>query len=217
MGLRSFVALPIEKDGAVIRFSFEHANDEDTDSLIVNAAYGLSANQTLLLGLPYRLSPSGGDRQGDLSALYRHIIWQDDSFAGTDRLGLLIGAIVPTENDRDFAAQAGFVFTHFKNRNEIDIDALYQAGMDDREDSGRYDISWQYRLSPEERPDWGITQELNSVLELNGRWREGNNTVHQITAGLQLVNQKWVIEGGISKEISNGNELRYILSTRFHF
>jgi hypothetical protein len=40
--------------------------------------------------------------------LYRHIIWQDDSFAGTDRLGLLIGEVVPIENDRDFAAQTGF-------------------------------------------------------------------------------------------------------------
>jgi len=127
MGLRSLVALPVEKDGAVIRFVFEHVKDADTasansDNLIANVAYGLSAKQTLLLALPYRLSPSGSDRQGDVSVLYRHIVWQHDRFFGTDRLGLLAGVIAPTESDRDVAVQAGFVFTHFKNRHEIDVD-----------------------------------------------------------------------------------------------
>jgi len=194
MGLRSFVALPVEKEGAVIRLALEHAKDSDTDTLITSMAYGLSAKQTLLFGLPYRLSPAGNNRQGDISALYRHITWQQDSQSGTNRLGLLGGVIVPTEEDRDAAVQAGFVFTHVKNRHEIDIDALYQLGIEDRTDSGRYDISWQYRLSPSEYPDWGIGQELNSVLELNGRWAEGNNVTHQLTAGLQWIHQKLVID-----------------------
>jgi len=217
MGLRSFVALPVEKEGAVIRLAFEHVKESNTDTLSTSMAYGLSANKTLLLGLPYRISPAGNNRQGDLSALYRHIVWQQDSLSGTDRLGLLGGVIVPTENDRDAAVQAGFVFTHVKNRHEIDIDALYQSGVNNRADRGRYDISWQYRLSPSEYPDWGIGQELNSVLELNGRWAEGNNITHQLTAGLQWIHQKLVIEGGIAKDINNAKETRFILSTRFHF
>lgn len=217
MGLRSFVALPVEKEGAVIRLAFEHVKESNTDTLSTSMAYGLSANQTLLLGLPYRISPAGTNRQGDLSALYRHIVWQQDSKSGTDRLGLLGGVIVPTENDRDAAVQAGFVFTHVKNRHEIDIDALYQSGINNRADSGRYDISWQYRLSPSEYPDWGIGQELNSVLELNGRWAEGDNITHQMTVGLQWIHQKLVIEGGIAKDINNAKEMRFILSTRFHF
>jgi len=217
MGLRSFVALPVDKGGTVIRLLFEHAKDADTDSLTTSAAYGITARQTLLLGMPYRLSASEESRQGDVSVLYRHIVWQDDRLSGTDRLGLLGGVIVPTENDRDAAVQAGFVFTHFKNRHEIDIDALYRIGVDSRANSGLYDISWQYRISPVERPDWGITQEINTVLELNGRWIQGNNMTHQITAGLQWVHQKLVIEGGIVKDINNDMETRYILSTRFHF
>jgi hypothetical protein len=217
MGLRSFVALPVEKEGAVIRLAFEHAKDSDSNNLITSMAYGLSSKQTLLLGLPYRISPAGNNRQGDISALYRHIVWQEDHPSGTDRLGLLGGVIVPAENDRDAAIQAGFVFTHFKGRNEIDIDALYQLGINSRLDSGLYDLSWQYRISPVERPDWGISPELNSVLELNGRWTEGNNMTHQLTAGLQWVHQKLVIEGGIVKDINNTKETRYILSTRFHF
>jgi len=166
---------------------------------------------------PYRLTPTGGNRQGDVSALYRHIVWQQDSFSGTDRLGLLGGAIVPTVSNRDAAVQAGFVFTHFKNRHEIDVDGLYQSGQGSRADSGRYDLSWQYRLSPSDRLDWGISQELNSVLELNGRWNEGNNITHQLTLGLQWIHPKLVIEGGVTKDLNNTNEVRYILSTRFHF
>lgn len=217
MGLRSFVALPVEKDGAVVRLAFEHAKKSDIDSITTSMAYGLSANQTVLLGLPYRLSPAGKDRQGDVSVLYRHIAWKNDSFMGTDRLGILAGLIVPTENDRDAAVQAGFVFTHFKNRNEIDVDILYQSGIDNRLDSGRYDLSWQYRLSPVDRPDWGFASELNTVVELNGRWNEGNSVSHQLTLGLQWIHPKVVIEGGMVNDLNNANETRFILSTRFHF
>lgn len=217
MGLRSFVALPVEKNGAVIRFAFEHANEPNTDVLSTSAAYGLNAGQTLLLGVPYRLSPSGADQQGDLSLLYRHIVWQKNRLSGTSRLGLLGGAITPAGSDRNAAIQTGFVFTHFKGRHEIDVDALYQAGIENRPDSGRYDISWQYRLSPAEFPDWGIPSGLNSVLELNGRWDTVSGSVQQVTTGLQWVHRKWVIEGGITQDLNVTKDLSYLLSTRFHF
>jgi hypothetical protein len=217
MGLRSFVALPIEKEGAVLRLTLEHAENADTKTLTNSAAYGISANQTLLLGLPYLLSPANSNRLGDVSVLYRHIVLQKDSLSGTNRLGLLGGVIMPTDNARDAALQSGVVFTHFQNRHEIDVDVIYQVGLDNRSDSGRYDVSWQYRLFPSEHPDWGIAQEMNSVLELNGRWVEGSKIIHQVTAGIQWVHQKWVIEGGVTRDIKNGNELRYVLSTRIHF
>lgn len=217
MGLRSFVALPVEKDGAVVRLSFIHADDADTDLLVTSAAWGISASQTLLFGIPYRLSPAGDNRLGDASVLYRHLVVQQDELHGTFRLGLLGGAIIPTDNDRDAALQAGFVTTWFRKRHEVDVDALFQAGTGDRPDSGRYDISWQYRLTPAERPEWGISQEWNSVLELNGRWQEGSNMTHQITAGLQWLHPRVVIEGGLVQDLNNTEELRYLLSTRLHF
>jgi len=217
MGLRSFVALPVEKGGSVVRFTFEREQDANIDTLNTSVAYGFTSTQTLLLGLPYRLSPTGSNRQGDVSVLYRHIVWQQDYLSGTNRLGLLGGVIIPTEKDRDRAAQAGFVFTHVKNRHAIDLDALYQAGMENRTDSGRYDVSWQYRLSPVEYPDWGITQEINSVVELNGRWNEGNTMTQQLTLGLQWIHQKWVLDGAIVHDLNNTNEIRYLISTRFHF
>lgn len=217
MGLRSLVALPVEKGGTVVRISIERAKKADIDTLVTSVAYGFSAKQTLLFALPYRLSPAGGNRQGNLSMLYRHIAWKKDSLSGTKRLGLLGGILLPTKNDKDAAVQTGFVFTHFNNKNEIDFDILYQAGMNNRIDSGHYDLSWQYRLLPSEPQDWGLSKELNSVLELNGRWREGNSITHQVTAGFQWISPKWVFEGGITKAINNNNELRYLLSTRFHF
>ncbi|RTZ58301.1 MAG: hypothetical protein DSZ32_07225 [Gammaproteobacteria bacterium] len=217
MGLRSFVALPVEKGGAVIRLQVERAEDSDTDRLLTSAAIGISARQTLLFGLPYRLSPAGEDRQGDVSALYRHMIWQDDSLSGTRRLGLLGGVVIPTERDRDGAIQAGAVFTFFRKRHEIDADFLYQAGLDQRPDGGRYDLSWQYRLAPAVRPDWGVPAEVNSVVEVNGRWREGANTTHQITLGLQWIHQRWVLEGGFVQDLNNAEETRYLISTRWHF
>jgi hypothetical protein len=217
MGLRSFVALPVEKGGTVVRFSVEHAKDAGTDTLISSTAYGISAKQTLLVGIPYQLSPAGNKRQGDVSVLYRHIVKQQDRYIGTKRFALLGGVILPTEKERDVALQAGFVYTQFFHRHEIDGDALYQLGTSDRKDSGRYDLSWQFRLLPIERPEWGIATELNSVVEFNGRWQEGKSTTHQVTIGLQWVQAKWVFEGGAVKDLNNENELRYLLSTRFHF
>ena len=183
---------------------------------MANVAYGINEKQTLLLGIPYRLSPVGSNRNGDLSLLHRYITWREDSLSGTNRLGLLWGAIVPTDKNRDTATQVGFVFTHFKNRNEIDIDALFRIGIGGRPSSGQYDLSWQHRLHPTKRPDWGLVPELNGVLELNGRWTEGHSVIHQLTVGLQWVHTKWVIEGGVAKDVYGGNGLRYLVSTRIH-
>lgn len=63
----------------------------------------------------------------------------------------------------------------------------------------------------------GFSQEINSVLELNGRYKEGNKITHQVTTGLQLINKDWVLKGGGAKDINNNKELRYIVSVRFHF
>ncbi len=215
MGLRSFVALPVDKGGSVLRLQNIYTNN--TDTLITSLAYGVDLKQTLLLGLPYRINPSGDDKQGDLSVLYRYILIQDDVFEGTERFALLGGAIVPAEADRDYALQLGFVYTYFQDRHEIDIDVLYKNGFADKLDSANYDISWQYRLLPNVRDDWGITQELNSVLELNGRWNEHNTMTHQLTLGLQWIHASWVLELGFVKDLNNAKKETYIVSTRFHF
>ena len=216
MGLRSFVALPVEKGGQVLRASVEHNDDTDTTYSALNLAYGVSHTQTLLLGVPYRLSSGEGDRLGDVSALYRHIVLQADTASGTDRFGLLGGVMVPTDSDRDGAVQAGGVFTHFRGRYELDLDVLYQQGLDDRENSARYDISWQYRLSPTEYPEWGLPVEWYLVTELGGRWRQGSGTTHQFTLGVQRVASRWVFEGGIIADLNHPDHTRFLFSIRYH-
>lgn len=217
MGLRAFVALPVDKGGSVARLRIERNLDSDSDLAVANIAYGISANQAILLGLPYRLSPAGAGRLGDLGLLYRHIIWQNDFANGTQRIGLLGGVVIPGDNGRDAALQAGLVSTWYRDRHEWDIDLLYRAGLDERPDSGRYDISWQYRLSPASYPDWGVAQEWNSVLELGGRWTQGNPALHQVTLGLQWIHPRWVLEGGIVRDINGPEDTRLLLSTRVHF
>jgi hypothetical protein len=218
MGLRSFVALPVEKGGTVMRFQLLSNNDTKTDTFISNMAYGINHRQTLLLGLPYRLSPSGSNRTGDLSALYRYIAWQDDQVNSTQRLGLLGGVVLPTDNKRHAACQAGAVYTYYAGRNEWDLDYLYQAGNGNRVDRARYDISWQHRLSPTVYPEWGTPDaEWDSVLELNGRWQQGVGTTRQITIGLQRITQQWVLEAGLIKDLNKAKDNSLLLSMRFHF
>ncbi len=217
MGLRSFVALPVDKQGTVVRLSFDHAGKTKKDQLVISAAHGISARQTFLLGMPYRLSPGGNNRLGDASFLYRQIWLQQDHINGTDRFAVLGGMLLSTEDNRDPAVQIGVVSTHFRDRYELDFDVLYQAGIAHRPDAARYDLSWQYRLAPTEYPKWGIAKEWYGVLELNGRWREGSSITHQVTAGIQWVHPTWVLEGGVIKDINSEKEFRYLMSLRYHF
>jgi len=217
MGIRSLVALPVEKGAAVVRLALNHDQQTDSTLLTTSAAYGLNPRQTLLMALPYRVSPSGKNRQGDGSVLYRHITWQHDHLQGTDRLGVLAGVLVPGQTNSDNALQSGFVFSRFINRHEIDLGALYQTGMNERADSGRYDMSWQYRLLPAQHADWGVAPELFSVVELNGRWQQVMGMTRQITLGLQWVKPTWVAEAAMVRNINHHQADQYMVSTRFHF
>ncbi len=217
MGLRSFVALPLEKNGTVLRLMDVYNFDRETNALTTNLAYGISGKQTLFFSLPYRSSPSGPDRLGDLNLLYRHIVWQVDENDGTSRLGLLGGIVIPTDHRRDFQVQAGAVATFYRQRHEWDLDILWLQGMDNAPNAARYDVSWQYRLTPAHYPEWGQASEWDAVLELNGRWTEGGTMVHQATTGLQWIHRRWVLEGGIVQDLNGPRETRLLISTRIHF
>lgn len=217
MGIRSFVALPLEKGGTVLRFLGQRNIDQNINTISTNIAYGLSGHQALFFGLPYRLSPAGNNRRGDLSVLYRHTSWQVDTLKGTSRLALLGGVVLPTNSERDGAVQAGAVATFYRKRFEWDLDVLWQQGLDNRPNTGRYDIAWQYRLSPASYPEWGIASEWDIDIELGGRWLEANTMVHQATIGLQYINKRWVAEVAVIQDLNISSDTRMLLSTRFHF
>ena len=218
MGLRSFVALPINKGGVVTRFVFDEIPETNNKRLTSNLAYGIDGKQTFFLAAPYRLSSGEGDRLGDIDMLYRNIVWQDLDSINPTRIGLLVGAAIPTESDRDPKASAGFVVTHAKERNEWDVDALWQQGIDDAPNTLRYDISWQYRIYPKEYPEWGLSSLVNTVVEFGGRGEEGDTVVQQVTGGFQwVVTPRWVLEGGVIQDLNGPDDTNFLVSTRFHF
>ncbi len=132
-------------------------------------------------------------------------------------LGWLAGGVIPVDADRAPALQAGFVTSVYRDRSEWDIDALYRLGLADRPDEARYDLSFQYRLAPAHYPDWGLGAEWVTVIELNGRWREGETMVHQVTGGLQWVRRNRVLEGGVVQDLNSPDDTRIIFGARFHF
>jgi len=217
MGLRSFVALPVEKGGQVLRLQLQRNFDADIDRAIASLAWGLSGRSTLLFGLPYRLSPGGSDQLGDFSILYRHTAWQLDGPGTTSRLAWLGGVVIPTDKNRDTAVQAGAVATFYRGRFEWDLDVLYRSGQGNRPNSGRYDISWQYRLTPAEFPEWGLSSEWDLVLELGGRYHQNQSTVHQATGGLQWIHPRWVLEAGLTRDLNGPRDTTALLSSRWHF
>jgi hypothetical protein len=125
--------------------------------------------------------------------------------------------VVPTDSDRDARLQIGGVATFYIDRTEWDIDALWVQGLGDAGNRARYDIAWQYRLSPAVYPDWGIEREWALDLELGGRWQQGNTLVHQVTVGVQSIHRRWVFEAGVVQDLNGADDTQLIVSTRVHF
>jgi len=131
-------------------------------------------------------------------------------------LGLLGGALIATNKKSDGGGQLGGVATFYRGRHEVDFDGIWGQGFGRSPSRSQYDISYQFRLTPKVYPEIGLSPELYSVMEYNGRWLEGHPMVHQITLGLQWVHATWVLEGGIIQDINDPHDTRIIISTRIH-
>ncbi len=217
MGLRSLVALPVEAGGFVGRTQLLRNADTMTNTGIVNLAAGLSGKGTLLFGLPYRLSPGGANRSGEFSTLYRRIVWQQDRHEGTRRVALLGGILLPTTTNTDARLQGGVVATFYSGRSEFDANVLWQDGAGISPASRRYDLAYQYRLSPAQYPKWGPVSEWDIDVELGGRYTEGLGTTHQLTTGLQWIHRRWVLEVGFIKDLNKRRDRQVLLSLRVHY
>ena len=216
MGIRSFVALPLEQGGMVFRLQNFGTFDGDKNTAIGNFAYGITGKQTLFFGMPYRLSPSGKNRSGDLSVLYRYTAWQKDFKDGTYRLGLLGGGLIPTTDASNGGAQGGAVATFYKGRHELDIDGLWGQGFGKSPNRAQYDVAYQYRLTPAEYPESGLSSEWDIDVEYNGRWQQNQTLIHQATLGLQWIHSTWVLEGGVIQDINGPHDTQFIISARIH-
>lgn len=215
--LRSFIATPIEPGGAILRVLNEYNQDTETNQFITSLAYGISATQTVFFRLPYRTKPSRGHQTGDFAISYRHLIHQSFTQTRLLRVGLLAGVVLPTDNDREERIRIGAVMTRVSGRHEFDADLIWTDGLGNSADSARYDLSWQYRISPTKLPEWDPVNQINTVVELGGRWRDGNTTVHQLTLGLQWISQRIILEGGVVQDINGPHNTRYLVGARFRF
>ncbi len=214
LGLRSMVAVPIAEGDFVFRMMNNSLNKPYMDALGFGLAYGLPNDGALFIGMPYRLTPAGPNRTGNVSALYRYIIKREDRKDGTFRVGLLGGGLIPSNNASDGGAQLGAVATYFKDRDQIDATLVGAAGFGKSRNTVRYDLSWQRRLAPLVFPEWGLPVSLQSVLEYNGRVMETSHLIHQVTAGLQMVTANVIIEGGVYKDLNKPSRTGVIVGFR---
>ena len=216
-GLRSLVALPLEPGGIIARFQV--VGSSRPDNLLVSGTllYGLTTRQTLIINVPYRDLESGDDGFGYVTGLYRGIVYQHDEPNATRRIAVIAGVRVPTDSKLDAQISAGLVATTYKHRSEWDIDLVWMQGLRRGGNNARYDVSWQYRLTPSEYPEWGIPNEWQSVVELGGRYAEGSEMVHQLTVGALWVHPSWVLEAGVIQDLNGPDVRSFLLGIRKHF
>jgi len=216
-GLRSLVALPLEPGGIVTRLQVIGSSNPDNMLVSGTVSYGLTTRQTLIFNVPYRNLERGDDGFGYVTALYRGTLYQHDEFNATRRIAVIGGLRVPTDSDLDTQITAGLVATVYKRRSEWDFDIVWMQGLGRGGNNARYDVSWQYRLTPTEYPEWGIPTEWQSVVELGGRYAEGSEMVHQLTVGVLWVHPRWVLEAGVIQDLNGPDVTSFLLGIRKHF
>jgi hypothetical protein len=203
-GVRSFVALPVEDGGVVVRALGGFQDDRALTTLGLSGAYGITAKDTLLVGLPLRSLAAGPDMHGPTSVLYRRTLWQRDAPEGTSRFASLVGLTVPVEGGQASQIQVGGVYTYYRDRTQWDVDAIWRPERSGMPASGRYDIAWDFRLSPAEYPDWAPVGEWHLIAELNGRYVEGIGTDNRLLAAGRYTRRSWLLEFGVDHGIGGG-------------
>jgi len=216
-GLRSLVALPLEPGGIVTRLQVVGSSNPDNLLVSGTVLYGLTTRQTLIVNVPYRHLERGNDGFGYVTALYRGTVYQHDESGATRRIAVIGGLRVPTDSGLDTQIAAGLVATVYKQRSEWDFDIVWMQGLGRGGNNARYDVSWQYRLTPSEYPEWGIPAEWQSVVELGGRYAEGAEMVHQLTLGALWVHPSWVLEAGVIQDLNGPDVTSFLLGIRKHF
>ncbi|MBD3610609.1 MAG: hypothetical protein HUJ30_08675, partial [Gammaproteobacteria bacterium] len=124
MGIRSFVAMPIDKGGSMLRMQYIDAGNMTT--LMTNYAYGLTGTQTLIVGLPYQLSPQVNKGRGDINLLYRYIGWHKSDTEKMVMAALL--AVVLISEQSDNSPKFVGAITYSRGLREEDFSAFWRQG-----------------------------------------------------------------------------------------
>ena len=260
-GINTNVALAVAQGEGIFRSQLRVLQAHDDPQGLGREVDAWVAPQTVIYGVTPRLTafatlqvlarrrveaPDGRVRRdaavGDFQLLGRYTVFADDyAPLSTRRVALLAGVKFPTGAERFGTPSVdpilGGVATWAANRHELDLDALFtittrrhgfEAG-----DVFRYDLAYRYRLWPGR---FGRRlQQLNGVLDLNGRWQgrthrggrsisaSGGNTLY-LSPGLQFIVKDYIVEASFQVPVwqdRNGPQLEEdyvaVLSVRIPF
>ncbi|MBI2981910.1 MAG: hypothetical protein HYY44_06420 [Deltaproteobacteria bacterium] len=233
-GINTNVALPVPKGRFILRTQTRYTRMTSDPSgtgrrlhllEIPNVlVFGATARMALFSILPvlYRdlniTTPRRTAGLGDLAFLMRYEIYKRDWVLRTLRIALFGGLEVPS-GDSPFSSGSvdvplGFVATFQSHRQEVDLDLSYKMNTEgsgvDHGDDFIYNVAYQLRVFPWYLPEEGVPNQLNTVLELNGRFTQRDEA-----AGLSLANT-----GGNILFLSPGLQYvmkRVILETSFQY
>ena len=247
-GLNTDVALTPPEGGTIIRVQWRQSETVDDPTPLgrhvemgvvpITLVHGLTANLTLLGTLPVirrkvRFGSGAGDDAsgvGDLGVLVKYRFFQDDQPGRTTRWAALVGAELPSYDDRlsseSFDPIVGVVWTRQRPRWWLDADLVYKlntAGGAAGEDQVRADTALSLRLWSGEGGTigpWG----LYAVGEINARFLTDGSRQVFVSPGIQWIMPRWILEAGlqlpIHQEVASPRldaEETLVLSTRFQF
>lgn len=229
VGINTNVALPIPKGHFLIRTQvrYTRATKDPTGSgnrlhlvQFPNVLiYGITSKTAVFTIFPviYRDLTMGTSSKevgiGDITFFVRQEIFKKDWVLKTFRIALFGGLEVPS-GDSPFSTNSvdfpfGVVASYQSHRQEIDLDLRYKvntAGSGvNHGDNLIYNLAYQLRVLPWKLPETGIPNQLNVVIEANGKFTRvdrrsgasvantGGNTIF-ISPGLQFVTKRVIYE-----------------------
>ena len=177
MPIATEVALPVARDQGIVRIKSTVNSESQTTTNLFALGYGLHADTTLIVMLPYMHS-SETSGLSDVPILMRQTLIKSDGHLRTLRLAALGGIEIPTWRDsisqKNVGLRAGSVFTFQSNRHEVDADLIYShkipSGDFNKGNALAYDLAYQFRFYPWALAEEGASSQWNLDFELNGAY-----------------------------------------------
>lgn len=228
------VALTPRKGGAIFRLQYRYTDADgagmiqhvNSSNVIGTFVYGITERLAMFLTLPYanrqvdRVVPRMGrveqahDGLADITFKLKYRFWQKDLGVGDTLRWAALGGLNIRSGDGDFSSDSydpiiGTVFSARMGRMIFDTDLVYQMNTgrgEFRHDTLRYDVSAAYRLVVGETRN--TTYELDTVIELNGRYVADGTHELYLSPGLQFITEQWALEASIQlpvvQDLSSG-------------
>lgn len=217
-----------------------------TTSFTTMLDYGLTGTQSLSLRLPTIFRRINGDARhgrfhedgvGDLTAIWKHRVWQHDTGPiETRRLSVFAGAEFPTGNEDLTSGSVdpiiGVVYTQVQGRHGFNADLSWKfttgsadsvAGVGESlADLLRVNTSYLYRLAPSEYGA-GTQASWYGVVELNGSYETNGDVEVVLSPGLLYEARTWAGEIGVQiplfRDVDHRleHEWAFIVGVRFLF